>query len=132
MTANWLIGELCLSGRFAGKAIRSMKAPADATVVMMPQPDNMKKISKSTSDNGGVHVNSGIPNYAFYLASMGIGTQNAAMLWFEALKILTPKSKFKDLYTALKKVTKPLVITKKLPASTQTTLDAAFKKVGII
>ena len=132
ITANWLIGEMCLGGRFKGKAIRSMKAPADATAVLMPQPDNMKNISKSTSDNGGVHINSGIPNYAFYLVSMGIGTQNAAVLWFEALKILGPKSKFKDLYTALKKVTKGLVLTKKMPASTQTTLDAAFKKVGII
>lgn len=132
MTANWLIGEMCLAGRFQGKAIRSMKSPSDATIVLMPQPDNMKNISKSTTDNGGVHVNSGIPNYAFYLAAMGIGTQNAAVLWFEALKILKSTSKFKDLYTALKKVAKVLVISKKLPASTQVTLDAAFKKVGIV
>jgi Zn-dependent metalloprotease len=132
MTANWLIGESCLGGRFKGKAIRSMKAPADATIVMMPQPDNMVNIFKGTSDNGGVHINSGIPNHAFYLAAMGIGTQNAAVLWFEALKILKTTSKFKDLYKALTKVAKILVVTKKLPASTQTTIDAAFKKVGII
>ena len=132
MTANWLIGEMCLSGRYQGKAIRSMKAPSDATIVLMPQPDNMKKIFKGASDNYGVHINSGIPNYAFYLAAMGIGTQNAAVLWFEALKFLKPTSKFKDLYTALKKVAKVLVVSKKLPASTQVTLDAAFKKVGII
>ncbi|MBL7818125.1 MAG: M4 family metallopeptidase [Saprospiraceae bacterium] len=132
MTANWLIGESCLSGRFAGKAIRSMKSPNDATVVMMPQPDNMKIIYKGTSDNGGVHINSGIPNHAFYLAAMGIGTQNAAVLWFEALKILKSTAKFKDLYKALTKVAKTLVIAKKIPASTQVTLDAAFKKVGII
>jgi len=24
-------------------------------------------------DNGGVHINSGIPNHAFYLAAIGIG-----------------------------------------------------------
>ncbi len=132
MTGNWLIGETCLSGRFDGKAIRSMKAPADTTIVMMAQPDSMNTIYKGTSDNGGVHINSGIPNHAFYLAAMGIGTQNAAFLWFEALKILKPTSKFKDLYKALTKVAKLLVVTKKLPASTQITLDAAFKKVGII
>lgn len=132
MTANWLIGETCLMGRFKGKAIRSMKSPNDATVVMMPQPDNMKTIYKGSSDNYGVHINSGIPNYAFYLASMGIGTQNAAILWFEALKLLKPTSKFKDLYKALAKVTKGFVVAKKVPASAQVTLDAAFKKVGII
>lgn len=132
MTANWLIGETCLMGRFTGKAIRSMKSPSDATVVMMPQPDNMKKIFKGASDNYGVHINSGIPNYAFYLTAMGIGTQNAAVLWFEALKLLKSTSKFKDLYKALAKVTKGFVVAKKVPASAQVTLDAAFKKVGII
>ena len=132
LTANWLIGELCLSGRFEGKAIRSMKSPNDANVVMMSQPDHMTEIFKGTSDNYGVHINSGIPNYAFYLAAMGIGTQNAALLWFEALKILKTTSKFKDLYKALIKVSKDLVTAKKLPASTKVTIDAAFKKVGII
>ena len=132
MTANWLIGEMCLSGRFQGKAIRSMKSPNDANVVMMSQPDHMDKIFKGSSDNFGVHINSGIPNYAFYLAAMGIGTQNAAFLWFEALKILKPTAKFKDLYKALTKVAKRLILIKKVPASTQVTLDAAFKKVGII
>ena len=131
-TANWLIGELCLTGRFNGKAIRSMKAPNDATVALMPQPDHYSKMSKSPADNYGVHINSGIPNYAFYLTAMGIGTQNAAVLWFEALKILKPTSKFKDLYKALAKAVKPLVVVGKVPPLTQTHLDAAFKKVGII
>lgn len=131
-TANWLIGELCLSGRFAGKAIRSMKAPNDPSVVLMPQPDHYLKLSKSPADNYGVHINSGIPNYAFYLTAMGIGTQNAAVLWFEALKLLKSTSKFKDLYKALTKAAKPLVIVGKVPPSTQTKLDAAFRKVGII
>ena len=131
-TANWLIGELCLSGRFQGKAIRSMKAPNDANVVMMPQPDSMATIFKGASDNYGVHINSGIPNHAFYLTAMGIGTQNASVLWFEALKILKPTSKFKDLHKALTKAAKPLMVVGKVPPSTQVNLDAAFKKVGII
>jgi Zn-dependent metalloprotease len=131
-TANWLIGELCLSGRFVGKAIRSMKAPSDASVVLMPQPDHYSKLSKSAADNYGVHINSGIPNYAFYLTAMGIGTQNAAVLWFEALKILKPTSKFKDLHKALVKAAKPLVIVGKVPPSTKVNVDAAFRKVGII
>ncbi len=131
-TANWLIGDLCLSGRFQGKAIRSMKSPNDSEVVMMAQPDHYTKIFKGAADNYGVHINSGIPNYAFYLTAMGIGTQNAAVLWFEALKMLKSTSKFKDLYKALVKAAKPLVIVGKVPPSTQVNLDAAFRKVGII
>lgn len=131
-TANWLMGEICMMGRFEGKAIRSMKAPSDATKVLSAQPEHMSKIFKGTADNGGVHVNSGIPNKAFYLVSMDIGTQKAAKLWFEALKILKQTSKFADLYKALTKVAKTLVANKTLPATTQAAIDKAFKAVGII
>lgn len=65
-TADWLMGEVCLIGKFKGKAIRSMKAPADTKAVMMAQPDHISKLYKGTQDNGGVHINSGIPNKAFY------------------------------------------------------------------
>ena len=102
-------GEICMMGKFKGKAIRSMKAPSDASAVLSAQPEHMAKIFKGTADNGGVHVNSGIPNKAFYLVSMDIGTQKAAKLWFETLKILKPTSKFADFYKALKKTTKILV-----------------------
>ena len=131
-TANWLMGEICLTGRFKGKAIRSMKAPGDMSVVLAAQPEHMSKLFKGTSDNGGVHTNSGIPNRAFYLVSMDIGTQKAAKLWFEALKLLKPTSKFTDLYKALTKANKKLVTDKTLPATTQASIDKAFKTVGIV
>lgn len=131
-TADWTIGASCVMGKFKGKAIRSMKAPADAALVMMPQPDHMSKIYKGTNDNGGVHINSGIPNKVFYLVSMEIGTQVAAKLWFEALHLLKSTSKFKDLYNALIKATKALSLTKKVPANTADVLKKAFVEVGII
>jgi Zn-dependent metalloprotease len=131
-TANWLMGEICMTGRFKGKAIRSMKAPADAAVVLSAQPDHMSKIFKGTADNGGVHVNSGIPNYAFYLVSMDITTQAAAKLWFAALQLLKPTSKFPDLYKALTRAAKTMMADKTIPATAQASVDKAFKKVGII
>ena len=131
-TANWLIGEICTMGKYKGKAVRSMKAPADTTIVLSAQPENMSKIFKGTADNGGVHINSGIPNKAFYLVSMNIGTQKAAKLWFETLKILKPTSKFTDFYKALTKTTKILVTNNTLPTTTQTSIAKAFKTVGII
>lgn len=131
-TANWLMGEICTMGKFKGKAIRSMKEPANAAIVLSAQPEHISKIFKGTADNGGVHINSGIPNKAFYLASMEIGTQKAAKLWFETLKILKPTSKFADLYKGLTKTAKILVADKTLPATTQASIDKAFKTVGII
>lgn len=130
--ADWLIGADCMTGKFAGKAIRSFKSPADEKVVMMAQPDNMKNIYKGTSDNGGVHMNSGILNKVFYLVSLEIGTQQAAKLWFEALKLLKPTAKFKDLYTALKVAAKVLIPIAKVPANTVEVLAKAFNNVGII
>jgi Zn-dependent metalloprotease len=131
-TSDWLIGAEVLIGKFAGKAIRSFKAPGDTKIVLAAQPEDMTGIYKGTSDNGGVHTNSGILNKAFYLVSLEIGTQEAAKLWFEALKLLKPTSKFKDLYKALNSAAKALIPTAKVPANTPEVLRKAFIKVGII
>jgi Zn-dependent metalloprotease len=131
-SADWLIGDSCMLGNFKGKAIRSMKTPSDTAVVMMAQPESMEKFYKGTSDNGGVHINSGILNKAFYLVSMDIGTIAAAKLWFEALKNLRPTAKFANFYKALTeasvKKTKEKAATDILLAS----LAKAFKTVGIV
>jgi Zn-dependent metalloprotease len=131
-TADWLIGDTCMIGSFKGKAIRSMKDPADTKIVMMAQPDTMDKIYKGTSDNGGVHINSGILNKAFYLVSMDIGTIPAAKLWFEALKTLRPTAKFTNFYKALTTMTPKLIADKKIPSTTLASLAKGFKTVGII
>ena len=131
-TADWLIGDACMMGKFKGKAIRSLKSPADTNIVIMAQPDHLDNIYKGTSDNGGVHINSGIPNRAFYLVSMDIGTQAAAKIWFEALKNLRPTAKFSNLFTALKKEI-PTIITDKVAAKAALdSVNKAFKAVGIL
>jgi Zn-dependent metalloprotease len=131
-SADWLIGDTCMIGSFKGKAIRSMKSPADTTVVIMAQPDSMDKIYKGTSDNGGVHINSGIPNKAFYLVSMEIGTLAAAKLWFDALKSLRPTAKFNNFYKALTVSATKLIADNTIPKTSLVSLDKAFKMVGIV
>jgi Zn-dependent metalloprotease len=131
-SADWLIGDTCMIGSFKGKAIRSMKSPADTTVVIMAQPDSMDKIYKGTSDNGGVHINSGIPNKAFYLVSMEIGTLPAAKLWFDALKSLRPTAKFNNFYKALTVSAVKLITENTIPKTTLVSLEKAFKTVGIV
>jgi hypothetical protein len=90
--ADWLIGEGIFLRGVQGKALRSMKAPGtaydDPRLGKDPQVGDMKDYVHTTSDNGGVHINSGIPNRAFYLAATAIGGnawEGAGPIWYAAL-----------------------------------------------
>jgi Zn-dependent metalloprotease len=90
--ADWLIGEGLFTPRVHGAALRSMKAPGtaydDPVLGKDPQPANMKGYVSGPEDDGGVHVNSGIPNHAFYLAAVAIGGfawEKAGKIWYAAL-----------------------------------------------
>jgi Zn-dependent metalloprotease len=89
--ADWLIGAGCLGSDVKGKALRSMAAPGEAYEDMLGQSDpqvaHMRDYIKTAQDNGGVHLNSGIPNHAFYLAATTIGGnawEKAGRVWYEA------------------------------------------------
>jgi Zn-dependent metalloprotease len=102
--ADWLIGHGLFTSRIAGHAIRSMKAPGtaydDPLIGRDPQPAHMRDYRKITTDNGGVHINSGIPNHAFYwLATLlgGKAWEVAGPIWYAALtKKLSVRSNFRD------------------------------------
>ena len=54
-----------------------------------PQPDNMSKFVTTHSDNGGVHINSGIPNRAFCLVALALGGhswEKAGQIWYATLR----------------------------------------------
>ncbi|MEJ7587839.1 MAG: M4 family metallopeptidase, partial [Ferruginibacter sp.] len=70
-----------------------------------PQPATMDKFVKlpdtSSGDWGGVHYNSGIPNFAFYTSAFNIGGfawEKAGKIWYEAMidDTLKPDAKFTD------------------------------------
>src|SRR5262245_30616434 len=66
-----------------------------------PQPDHISKFVHlpDTDDDGGVHINSGIPNKAFYLTAMGIegfAWEAPGHIWYEALKASTAKTQFQE------------------------------------
>ena len=100
--ADWLIGAGLFTTAVTGVALRSMKDPGsaynDSQIGKDPQPKNMANYLDITEDNGGVHINSGIPNYAFYLAATSIGGnawEKTGKIWYETLtKRLSPKSDF--------------------------------------
>lgn len=91
--ADWLIGKALLTAKVHGTAIRSMKAPGtaydDPVLGKDPQPGHMRDYQDVEYDNGGVHINSGIPNRAFYLTAMEIGGyawEKAGRIWYLALR----------------------------------------------
>lgn len=102
--ADWLLGEGLFTRAVNGRALRSMKAPgtayADPVIGHDPQPDHMSKYVDTYNDNGGVHINSGIPNRAFYLAADALGGyawEQAGRIWYETVRdsALRPNTGFK-------------------------------------
>jgi Zn-dependent metalloprotease len=86
-------------------ALRSLKAPGHAydndTFGKDPQPAHMDDYADlpdtDEGDNGGVHINSGIPNHAFYLAAVAIGGyawEVAGRIWYQSLRASTPTTDF--------------------------------------
>jgi len=63
---DWMIGEDSYTPGTPGDALRYLNDPPRGN-----QPDHMDDFLVTTSDNGGVHTNSGIPNKAAYLMSEG-------------------------------------------------------------
>ncbi|HEX9838335.1 MAG TPA: M4 family metallopeptidase [Anaerolineales bacterium] len=102
--ADWIIGAGLLTANVNGVGIRSMKAPGtaydDPVLGKDPQPAHMKDYVTTISDNGGVHINSGIPNHAFYITAVELGGnawERAGQIWYVTLKDkLTADSKFQD------------------------------------
>jgi Zn-dependent metalloprotease len=106
--ASWLIGVGLFTDEVEGDAIRSMAEPGSAydddVLGTDPQPGHMRDYIETTDDNGGVHLNSGIPNKAFHLAATAIGGfawERAGSIWYHALTrgSLTATATFSDFAT---------------------------------
>jgi Zn-dependent metalloprotease len=102
--ADWLIGGDIMGPGTTAKALRTFTAEKayenDALLGTDPQPKHLKNKYNGTADNGGVHINSGIPNHAFYLTAMEIGGkawEKAGQIWYKTMLKLTSTSQFKDM-----------------------------------
>jgi Zn-dependent metalloprotease len=90
--ADWLIGAAIMAPGFKGRALRDMANPGtaydDPNLGKDPQPGHMKDYVQTDSDNGGVHINSGIPSRAFVIAAKAIGGKSwekAGKIWYVTL-----------------------------------------------
>lgn len=89
---NWLIGEevFVLNGK--ENALRSLSDPEK-----YGQPSNYKDYIYIDSDNGGIHINSGIPNKVAYRTIKSIGIEKSQHIYYRALTLyLSKHSDFKD------------------------------------
>ncbi|MHB9014211.1 MAG: M4 family metallopeptidase [Ignavibacteriaceae bacterium] len=132
-TTSWEIGSTVVKDLqiFPTGALRDMSNPhnggnpGDACW----QPANMPEYVNTTQDNGGVHVNSGIPNYAFYFVASSIGRSSAGKIWYRAeTTYLTHTSQFLDARIATEKAATDIF------GSTSNELNAvksAWDKVGV-
>ena len=134
---DWLMGEDVFTPGTAGDALRSMSNPGGAEVPSgSRQPSTMAQYvnlpNTEAGDFGGVHVNSGIPNKAFYLfaTSAGVTKEDAGKVYYRALTTyLTKNAQFVDCRLAVIKSAEDLFggpgNAKALAAA------AAFDAVGI-
>ena len=93
--SRWLIGDGIFGPAVRGKGIRSMLHPGtaydDPILGRDPQPRHMRDYVHSPEDNGGVHINSGIPNRAFALAALELGGFSWSVLGRIWYRVMTSK-----------------------------------------
>ena len=78
--SDWVVGDDIYTPGTSGDALRSLANPT-----LYDQPDNMSNYVNTSSDNGGVHTNSGIPNKAAFLIAQSIGCPETAAIYYKAL-----------------------------------------------
>jgi Zn-dependent metalloprotease len=101
--ADWMLGDELM---LPGSGIRSLRTFTAAKAYENhplfgtdPQPKHMRDKYVGTDDNGGVHINSGIPNHAFYLAAQQIGGYSwdkLGPIWYRGLLALTQFSNIQE------------------------------------
>ncbi len=97
---NWTMGENIIRdyNSFPSGALRDMANPHNGSTEGDPgwQPSKMSEYQQlpntQNGDWGGVHINSGIPNHAFYFAAQSIGRYKAGKIWYRALTIYMSRS----------------------------------------
>jgi len=105
---TWEIGEDVVNPQiFPSGALRNMANPNNGGRSLSDtgyQPASVSEQFFGQEDNGGVHINSGIPNRAFFLFATNedVGVEAAEQVYYKVLtQYLTPRSQFVDLRTAV-------------------------------
>ena len=102
--ADWLIGPDIMGPGTQARALRTFKNELayedDPNLGTDPQPKHLKNKYTGGADSGGVHINSGIPNHAFFLVATALGGrawEKAGKIWYRTLLALNKTSNFKQM-----------------------------------
>jgi Zn-dependent metalloprotease len=105
---EWLVGREIMGPKVIARGLRTFKAEKayenDPLLGTDPQPKHMKDLYRGASDRGGVHINSGIPNHAFYMAARALGGrawERAGKIWYRALLRLEKRASISDCANAV-------------------------------
>ena len=102
--ADWLIGPDIMGPATTAKSIRTFKAEKayedDPLLGTDPQPKRLADKYRGAEDSGGVHINSGIPNHAFFLVARALGGNawdKPGQIWYKTLRALHQTSNFAEM-----------------------------------
>ncbi|GAB4032868.1 M4 family metallopeptidase [Spirosoma jeollabukense] len=132
--SNWTIGEeIATPALLPSGALRNMANPNQGGKSKDPngyQPATMAQYDNTADDNGGVHSNSGIANFAFYKFATAVGKDKAERVYYRALTTyLVRTSQFLDLRLAVIRAAGDVYGT---PGAEVTAAINAFDAVGIV
>ncbi len=130
---DWLVGEdVVKTSAFPSGALRSLIDPNQGQPTNSFntgwQPKHVNQQFTGQEDNNGVHINSGIPNHAFYQFANVVGKDKAEDVYYRALdRYLTKSSQFIDARLAVIQAAQDL----NLSSSEVQAARNAFDAVGI-
>lgn len=131
---DWKLGEdIATPSILPSGALRDLSNPNQGGKAKDPngyQPATMAQYEQTTQDNGGVHINSGIPNFAYYKFATAIGKDKAERVYYRALTTyLVRTSQFLDLRLAVIKAAGDLY---GATGAEVAAAKSAFDAVGIV
>ena len=131
---DWQLGEQVVKNNvFRSGALRDMSDPHNGGFSLQDngwQPRTTSEQYHGSEDNGGVHINSGIHNWAFFKVASNIGKDKAEKIFFRALSTyLTRSSNFIDARNAAIKAAEDL---HGVNSSEVQVVKVAFDEVGIM
>ena len=132
---DWLMGEdVVKTSAFPSGALRDLSDPHNGAATgdfgRGWQPRHFNERFTGPEDNGGVHINSGISNYAFYLfaTNSNVGKERAERVYYRALTTyLTKSSGFEEMRSAVVRSSQDLY-----GDAVANAAGSAFTQVGIL
>ncbi|MBW4469763.1 MAG: M4 family metallopeptidase [Stenomitos rutilans HA7619-LM2] len=135
--ADWYIGKDVLGPGASIQGVRTLTGEKayinDPHFGTDPQPKHYQDRYTGSRDRGGVHINSGIPNHAFYLAAMTIGGyawEKTGKIWYITLKSgLSATATFEEAATATIAIAEQVYGNE---SEEQNAVRSAWQQVGVI